>query len=36
MVKMHLSPDRSDNLEYNFIAKKLNGYSGSDIKLVCK
>lgn len=36
MVRMHLPPERADNLDYADIGKKLNGYSGSDIKLVCK
>ncbi len=36
MVRMHLPPDRAENLDYGQIGKRLKGYSGSDIKLVCK
>ena len=36
MVKMHLPPERATGLDYELVAKKLEGYSGSDIKLVCK
>ena len=36
MVRMHLPPERAQNLEYAQIGKRLKGYSGSDIKLVCK
>ena len=36
MVEMHLPPERADNLDYKYISKKLHGYSGSDIKLLCK
>lgn len=36
MIRMHLPPERAKDLDYKFISEKLKGYSGSDIKLVCK
>lgn len=36
MIKMHLPPEKAENLDYEAAAGMLEGYSGSDIKLVCK
>jgi len=36
LVRMLIPPSNSINLDYLEIAGLLNGYSGSDIKLVCK
>lgn len=36
MVRSHLPPNMSDNLNYEEFSIQLEGYSGSDIRLVCK
>ena len=36
MVRMHLPPEKAEDIDYQKIADMLQGYSGSDIKLVCK
>ena len=36
MLKMHLNEERAEGLDYEKGAELLQGYSGSDIKLVCK
>ena len=33
---MHLNEDRAEEIDYMKGASLLEGYSGSDIKLVCK
>jgi katanin p60 ATPase-containing subunit A1 len=36
MLLKFIPPDKADNLDYSGFAKKLENYSGSDIRLVCK
>lgn len=36
MLELHLNSDRAENIDYIKGAEMLDGYSGSDIKLVCK
>lgn len=36
MLKNHIPGTMSDSLDYSLFAEKLEGYSGSDIRLVCK
>lgn len=36
MVEKLLSDRTAPNIDYNSIAERLEGYSGSDIRLVCK
>ena len=36
MLRMHLPPERAQEIDYKRVADGLKGYSGSDIKLVCK
>ena len=36
MIRMHLPPEKAENIDYKVVAEMLAGYSGSDIKLVCK
>jgi katanin p60 ATPase-containing subunit A1 len=33
---MHLPGERAEGIDYHSAASMLEGYSGSDIKLVCK
>ena len=36
MIKLHIPPKRSKELNYEEYADVTDGYSGSDIKSVCK
>ena len=36
LIKMLIPPAKSKDVDYNQIADMMDGYSGSDIKLVCK
>lgn len=36
MIKKFVTNDRQKDIDFDGLAKKLDGYSGSDIKLVCK
>ncbi len=36
MIEKFIPFDKQNNLNYDAFSKKLDGYSGSDIKLVCK
>lgn len=36
MIKMYLTEEMTENIDYETVAQKCEGYSGSDIKLLCK
>lgn len=36
MIRKFVTNDKQKDLDFEGLAKKLDGYSGSDIKLVCK
>ena len=36
MLKKFITNDKQKDLDFDLFAKKLDGYSGSDIRLVCK
>lgn len=36
MLRKHLPLERAQDIDYPNVAVRLEGYSGSDIKLVCK